>query len=177
MLLLLWIEIKAMKPLPTLLSLLLLVGFGAGCLSPRDVRKYPDPHGHKVVAVHMQTNSVFHAQDLIKHRPIDIKYWVKKGSKEVLSPSGTKSVGLGQMKSGLNDVDVIILKKSQQPVACFISTTWQYRWFDGLAWLDDRLVAVDLWTGPNFGWHYVIDTKREKVLFAGAYWNEYDDIY
>ena len=147
-----------------------------GCASLRD---YPDPHHHKV-SVHSGKNSRFHVQAMDIKTARDVEFRRDATSKDVWNPAKTKWAGfavrsVADSKGKGCDSPVIVLGGRDETAACVFTDEWPYRPLADLKWLTDRLLVFDLWTGPSYGWHYVVDAERRKVVFVSGFWDEYGE--
>jgi hypothetical protein len=145
-----------------------------GCTSIRD---YPDPHHHKV-QVHAGTKSAFHAHALLIKGASNLDLKEDPKAKVVRNHANTRSAYLAKRKlSGRSAYDspVIILKSQKDEPVCLLTDEWPFRPLADPVWLTDRLLVFDLWTGPSYGWHYVFDARRKRVMFVDGFWDEYGD--
>jgi len=46
------------------------------------------------------------------------------------------------------------------------SSLFSHRWFGAPKWSNDHLLQFDIWTGPSYGVHYLVDVKQMKVIWA-----------
>lgn len=139
----------------------------AGCVSP-PVNKRPDPH-HHTIQVHLQKSSPFHARDMESVDPMKVMARIPKDSEYLPNESQTKMIALGSMIHSFMGYPVpvvVLFDASGRSRSCFVSHTWPNRAIDRVEWIDDRLFTFDQFAGENLGWHYVVDSKLRKTIFA-----------
>ena len=141
------------------------------------IRDYPDPHHHKVTC-QCGTNYECYVQTLVikDARQCDVRRDLQP--KVVWNPEKTWSASLASRRvadRNAYDGPVIIVKCSKGESLCVFSNEWLYRPLEDTAWINNRLLVFDLWTGPSYGWHYVLDVKSQKVVFVSGFSGEYGD--
>jgi hypothetical protein len=138
-----------------------------GCSTLPPVSSFPDPHGHKT-PVHLQKSSPYHVKDMTANDPNLLILKKPDSSTVVFNQAKNLAAVIATTPHQFYGyaVPVLVLLRDGKPYICFVSKTWPNRPFDGLAWLDNRLLTFDLMAGEDKGWHYIIDAEAGRAVFA-----------
>jgi len=53
------------------------------------------------------------------------------------------------------------------------SPRFGHRDFDRPKWANSHILQFDIWTGPSYGIHYILDVKRMRIVWAKHFENEF----
>jgi hypothetical protein len=148
------------------LSVALLV---SGCTIV-DVKKFPDPHGH-TIPPHKLPTSRYHEDDMMRVDPHDLKLFKPADMESAENPGRTKEaavVGTRHQRFGY-PVPVLVVYRDDKKTLAYMSKTWPNRPLGNLVWMNDQLLAFDLYGGVDLGWHYILDASTGSMIFAAPF--------
>jgi len=143
----------------------------AGCIHTK-VSGIPDPHGH-YGQVHLAKSSNIVMKDvhfeLISGLPTERTLYTK-------NHTGNKAafVSYGHVPYVSYEPELFcVVDYEGNLVHRLLNPHFPHRPVSEINWLTENLVCFDVWTGPHFGVHYVVDAIRYKVLHAVHFHDEF----
>lgn len=151
--------------------LLLPVALAPGCTSV-DLARLPDPHRH-FGNVHMQDPSTNVMSGVVfrlaSHVPTNTLLSVRRPDGHGLAYTADSPVpGCNYEPEMLFLVDPWTGKTYRLENLHFL-----HRYIRALEWIDTRFLCFDIWTGPHFGVHYVIDTRTKRLIHATHFHDDF----
>jgi len=99
----------------------------------------------------------------------------KLNQQRFASPDGRYEAYLAKQRSTYGyDQDILLVKSSGSNMAYRLySHDFAHRPISGITWISPTVLCFDIFTGPNYGWHYLVDISSLKSIYAAAFDRQY----